>query len=125
MKLIRYRDNEYIKPGVLDKENNIRDASTLVNDWTSKTINLETIQKVKNVNIIDLPTVDKEVSIAPCIGGVGKFICIGLNYADHAAESGMEVPSEPIVFMKATSAICGPNDDIIIPKDSKKIRLGS
>jgi len=120
MKLLRYRDNNTTKPGIIDNDNNIRDVSSIVKDWTAKTINYSIFKKILIHNINDLPKVSDKVSIAPCIGEVGKFICIGLNYADHAAESGMEVPSEPIVFMKATSAISGPNDDIIIPKNSKK-----
>jgi 2-keto-4-pentenoate hydratase/2-oxohepta-3-ene-1,7-dioic acid hydratase in catechol pathway len=120
MKLIRYRDDNSIKPGILDNDGMIKDVSSLVNDWTGKTLNQETINKVNNFNISNLPSINNEVAIAPCVGDVGKFICIGLNYSDHAAEAGMEVPSEPIIFMKATSAICGPNDDIIIPKNSKK-----
>ncbi len=120
MKLLRYRKNGLIEPGILDVEGNIRNASSLTKDWSNKTLNLENINKLSAANISALPKVDDIISIAPCIGGVGKFICIGLNYSDHAAETGMEVPKEPIIFMKATSSICGPNDDIIIPKNSNK-----
>ena len=120
MKLLRYRYNNSVKPGVLDSDNIIRDVSSLVDDWTPKTINIETIQKVKNYNFFNLPIIKDNISMAPCVGEVGKFICIGLNYLDHATEAGMEVPKEPIIFMKATSSICGSNDDIIIPKNSKK-----
>ena len=121
MKLLRYRDNNIIKPGVLDEDNNIRDISSIINDLTAKTVNDSTFKKILNYNIFDLPLVNNTISLAPCIGDVGKFICIGLNYADHAAESGMKVPTEPIVFMKATSSICGPNDDIVITKNSQNI----
>jgi 2-keto-4-pentenoate hydratase/2-oxohepta-3-ene-1,7-dioic acid hydratase in catechol pathway len=120
MKLLRYRDRNTIKPGILDNTGKIRDISSLVNDWTGTTLNDQTINEVKDNNFNNLPLVHKDVLLAPCVGNVGKFICIGLNYSDHAAETGMEVPKEPIIFMKATSAISGPNDDIIIPKNSKK-----
>ena len=120
MKLLRYRDGNSVKPGILDNTGKTRDISSLINDWTSTTLNDQTINKVKDNNFNNLPVVHEDVLLAPCIGKVGKFICIGINYSDHAAETGMEVPKEPIIFMKATSAICGPNDDIIIPKNSKK-----
>ncbi len=122
MKTLRYRINENIMPGILDSKNNIRDASSLVNDWDNKTINIENIQKIKTTDLNSLPIVDKIDSIAPCLSkeSVGKFICIGLNYADHAEETGQKVPPEPIIFFKATSAIVGPNDNIKIPKNSTK-----
>ena len=120
MKLLRYRKNGSVKPGILDDEGNIREASSMTNDWTSQTVSINNLTKLIDINTTGLPIVDDSVSIAPCLGKVGKFICVGLNYSDHAAETGMGVPKEPIVFMKATSAICGPNDDIIIPKNSKK-----
>ena len=122
MKTLRYRINENIMPGILDSKNNIRDASSLVNDWDNKTINIENIQKLKTTDLNSLPIVDKIDSIAPCLSkeSVGKFICIGLNYADHAEETGQKVPPEPIIFFKATSAVVGPNDDIEIPKNSTK-----
>ena len=120
MKLLRYREGNSIKPGILDEDNKIRDISSIISDWTSKTINYETINNVKNHNTNDLLVVSDSVSLAPCLGEIGKFLCIGLNYSDHAREAGMEVPKEPIIFMKATSSICGPNDDVVIPKNSKK-----
>ena len=120
MKLLRYRDGKVVKPGILDDAGKIRDVSLAVKDWTGTTINDEIINRIKNNDINKFPVVDANVSLAPCIGNVGKIICVGLNYSDHALETGMEVPKEPIIFMKATSAICGPNDDIIIPKNSKK-----
>jgi|TARA_B100001964_G_C14093229_1_gene535777 2-keto-4-pentenoate hydratase/2-oxohepta-3-ene-1,7-dioic acid hydratase in catechol pathway len=120
MKLLRYRDGQLVKPGILDDAGKIRDVSLAVKDWTRTTINDEIINRIKNNDINKFPVVDANVSLAPCIGNVGKIICVGLNYSDHALETGMEVPKEPIIFMKATSAICGPNDDIIIPKNSKK-----
>ena len=120
MKLLRYRKNGSVKPGILDEEGNIREASSIVHDWTSQTVNISNLSKLNEINTTDLPIVNDTVSIAPCLGEVGKFVCAGLNYSDHAAETGMAVPKEPIIFMKATSAICGPNDNIIIPKNSTK-----
>ena len=120
MKLLRYREDNTIKPGILDISGQIRDISSIINDWTGKTINDQIINIVKGYDLNNLPIVNNDVSIAPCVGDVGKFICIGLNYSDHASEIGAEVPKEPIIFMKATSSICGPNDNIIIPKKSKK-----
>ena len=120
MKLLRYRDGNNIKPGILDTEEKIRDVSSLVNDWNNETINIHHLTKIMKSDLSSLPIVNSDVSLAPCVDNVGKFICIGLNYSDHAQETGMEVPKEPIIFMKATSAICGPNDEIIIPKNSSK-----
>ena len=120
MKLLRYRDGNSIKPGILDTEEKIRDVSSLVNDWNNETINIHHLTKIMKSDLSSLPIVNSDVSLAPCVDNVGKFICIGLNYSDHAEETGMEVPKEPIIFMKATSAICGPNDEIIIPKNSSK-----
>tara|TARA_Y100000590_G_scaffold470216_1_gene662830 strand:+ start:7469 stop:8305 length:837 start_codon:yes stop_codon:yes gene_type:complete len=120
MKLLRYRYQNSIKPAIVDDENNIRDVSSIIEDWAGNTINDETINIVKNSDINKFSIIDKNVSIAPCIGNVGKFLCIGLNYSDHALETKMKIPSEPIIFMKATSSISGPNDDIVLPKNSKK-----
>ena len=122
MKTLRYRDGNSVKPGILDKNDKIRDASTLVQDWDSSTITIEKLESIKSIDLFSLPIVDKIDSIAPCVckKTIGKFICIGLNYSDHAAESGMEVPPEPIMFFKATSAVIGPNDNVIIPKNSLK-----
>ena len=122
MKTLRYRDGNSEKPGVFDSDENIRDVSSLINDWDNTTVTIEKLESIKSVDLSTLPKAEKVDSLAPPISkiSVGKFICIGLNYSDHAAETGMEVPKEPIMFMKATSAICGPNDDIIIPKNSLK-----
>ena len=122
MKILRYRDGNSEKPGVLDSDENIRDVSSLINDWDNTTVTIEKLESIKSVDLSTLPKAEKVDSLAPPISkiSVGKFICIGLNYSDHAAETGMEVPKEPIMFMKATSAICGPNDDIIIPNNSLK-----
>jgi 2-keto-4-pentenoate hydratase/2-oxohepta-3-ene-1,7-dioic acid hydratase in catechol pathway len=122
MKTLRYKKDNSVKPGILDSEENIRDASTLVHDWDDSTVTVEKLGSIKSSDIDTLPKVDNIDSIAPCVckKSIGKFICIGLNYSDHAEETGMEVPPEPIMFFKATSAVIGPNDDVIIPKKSLK-----
>ena len=122
MKTLRYRDGDSVKPGILDKEENIRDASSIVEDWDSTTITVERLNSISESDISSLPMVENIDSIAPCVckKTMGKFICIGLNYSDHAEETGMEVPPEPIMFFKATSAVIGPNDNVIIPKNSTK-----
>ena len=120
MKLLRYGQKGHEKPGVLDNENQIRDLSGVVADIDGRTINPGSLAKLLAIDPTGLPLVDGNPRLGPCVGGVGKFMCIGLNYSDHAAESGMQVPDEPVLFMKATSAISGPNDDIIIPRGSRK-----
>ena len=122
MKTLRYRNGNSVKPGILDNENNIRDASSLVHDWDDTTVTVEKLESIKSIDLNTLPKVDSVDSIAPCVckKSIGKFICIGLNYSDHAEETGMKVPPEPILFFKATSAVIGPNDDVIIPKKSLK-----
>jgi len=122
MKTLRYREGNSVKPGILDKEGKIRDASSIVDDWDNTTVTVEKLHSIQSADLSSLPVVDNNVSIAPCVckQSIGKFICIGLNYSDHAEETGMEVPPEPIMFMKATSAVTGPNDDVIIPKNSFK-----
>ncbi len=120
MKLLRYKKDNLVQPGILDNENKVRNVFSLVKDWNNLTISVDDLDRIKNIDLSSMPIADEDYTFAPCISGVGKFICIGLNYSDHAAETGMEVPKEPIIFMKATSAICGANDDIIIPKKSVK-----
>ena len=122
MKTLRFRTGSLVKPGILDSDSNIRDASSLVNDWDSSTVKIEKLESIKSVDLNSLPQVENIDSIAPCVSeqSMGKFICIGLNYSDHAEEAGMKVPPEPIIFFKATSAVIGPNDDVIIPKNSIK-----
>jgi len=122
MKILRIRIGDKVKPGILDADKNIRDASTIVTDWDNENITIDKLNEVNNHDITSLPKVELFDSIAPCVckKSVGKFICIGLNYSDHAEETGMTVPPEPIIFFKATSAITGPNDNIIIPKQSIK-----
>jgi 2-keto-4-pentenoate hydratase/2-oxohepta-3-ene-1,7-dioic acid hydratase in catechol pathway len=117
MKLLRYGPQGAERPGILDSKGRIRDLSAVVPDVAGEVLSrLETLK----VDPETLPLVEGNPRLGPCVGGTGKFICIGLNYADHAAESGMAVPSEPVIFMKATSAICGPNDPILIPRGSVK-----
>jgi len=122
MKILRYRMGGFVKPGILDREKKVRDASSLVHDWDSSTITIEKLDSIKSIDLSTLPEIEKIDSLAPFVSkeSIGKFICIGLNYSDHAAETGMEVPPEPIMFMKATSAVIGPNDNVIIPKNSQQ-----
>jgi len=122
MKTLRYREGNSVKPGIVDKEGKIRDASRIVDDWDNTSVTVEKLHSVQSMDLSSLPVVDNNVSIAPCVckKSIGKFVCIGLNYSDHAEETGMEVPPEPIMFMKATSAVIGPNDNVIIPKNSFK-----
>ena len=122
MKTLRYREGNSVKPGIVDKEGKIRDASSIVDDWDNTTVTVEKLHSIQSADLSLLPVVDNNVSIAPCVckKSIGKFICIGLNYSDHAEETGMKVPPEPIMFMKATSAVIGPNDDVLIPKNSFK-----
>src|SRR5580698_6407342 len=120
MKLLRYGPVGQEKPGVLAADGGIRDLSGTIPDLAGRALLPESIEKLRHTDISRLPKVPGEPRIGACVGSVGKFICIGLNYSDHAAESGMAVPVEPVVFMKATSAICGPYDDVIIPRGSEK-----
>ena len=118
MKLLRYGQIGSEKPGLLDENGVIRDLSEHVNDISAETLLPENIEKLKIIDYKTLPEVSSEVRLGPCVGQIGNFICIGLNYSDHAKESGMEVPSEPVIFSKITSSICGPNDDVIIPRNA-------
>ncbi|PJI42272.1 fumarylacetoacetate hydrolase family protein [Ferrovibrio sp.] len=120
MKLLRYGPAGQEKPGILDASGAIRDLSGVVKDINGDVLAADGLAKLKGVDLSKLPAVSGNPRIGPCVNGVGKFICIGLNYSDHAAETGATVPPEPIIFMKATSAITGPNDDVIIPKNSQK-----
>jgi 2-keto-4-pentenoate hydratase/2-oxohepta-3-ene-1,7-dioic acid hydratase in catechol pathway len=120
MKLLRYGATGREKPGILDSSHTIRDLSGVVSDIGGDTLLPESLEKLRALDTSTLPKVDGTPRIGPCVAGVGKFICVGLNYSDHAAESGMKVPSEPIIFMKATSCIVGPNDDVEIPRGSQK-----
>lgn len=118
MKFLRYGAPGAEKPGVLDADGNIRDLSRLVSDLSGTV--LENLSALSGMDVSALPLVEGEPRLGSPVSGTGKFICIGLNYADHAAESGMDVPPEPVIFMKASSAICGPNDPIVIPRGSTK-----
>ena len=120
MKLLRYGPAGAEKPGVLDADGAIRDLSGAIADISCDALLPDSIEKLKAIDPASLPKVDGSPRIGACVGNVGKFMCIGLNYSDHAAETGGEVPSEPILFMKANSAIQGPNDDVIIPRDSEQ-----
>jgi 2-keto-4-pentenoate hydratase/2-oxohepta-3-ene-1,7-dioic acid hydratase in catechol pathway len=120
MKLLRYGLPGEEKPGILASDGTIRDLSGLISDLAGPALLPDAMDKLRQANTSDLPRVAGKPRIGPCVGSVGKFICIGLNYSDHAAESGMAVPAEPVVFMKATSSICGPNDDVVIPRGAKK-----
>ena len=120
MKLLRYGSLGLEKPGILDSQGQIRDLSRVVPDIAGQSLTPESIERLRNFNIMALPVVTGQPRIGPCVGQVGKFICIGLNYSDHAAETGMAIPAEPIVFMKATSAIIGPHDNVVIPRGSQK-----
>lgn len=120
MKLLRVGAKGAEKPAILDADGSIRDLSGVVSDIGGETLTPEGLARIRATDIGVLPKLDAGQRIGPCVADVGKFICVGLNYADHAAETGAKIPNEPILFMKATSAICGPNDDVIIPKNSIK-----
>jgi 2-keto-4-pentenoate hydratase/2-oxohepta-3-ene-1,7-dioic acid hydratase in catechol pathway len=120
MKLLRYGKPGKEKPGLLDGAGRIRDLSGHIDDVAGAAISPASLKKLSKLKPEDLPLVKGNPRLGPCVAGTGKFICIGLNYADHAAESGMAVPPEPVIFMKATSAICGPYDEVEIPRNSVK-----
>jgi ureidoglycolate lyase len=120
MKLLRIGAKGAEKPAILAEDGTIRDLSGVVGDIAGQALTPEGLAKIRATDIGVLPKLDANQRIGACVGSVGKFICIGLNYADHAAETGAPIPAEPIIFMKATSAIVGPNDDVIIPKNAIK-----
>jgi 2-keto-4-pentenoate hydratase/2-oxohepta-3-ene-1,7-dioic acid hydratase in catechol pathway len=120
MKLLRYGNPGQEKPGLLDENGTIRDLSGAIPDVGGDSLLPESLARLRQIDPATLPKVDGASRIGPCVANVGKFICVGLNYSDHAAESGMTVPGEPIIFMKATSSIVGPNDDLEIPRGSEK-----
>ncbi|MDR5784286.1 ureidoglycolate lyase [Caballeronia sp. LZ065] len=120
MKLLRYGPKGQEKPGLLDAEGRIRDLSKVVDDITGATLTEASLAKLRAVDVATLPVVDGNPRVGPCVGRIGKFVCIGLNYADHAAESNLPVPTEPVIFNKWTSAISGPDDDVEIPRNSVK-----
>ena len=120
MKLLRVGAKGAEKPAILAQDGSIRDLTGVVADIGGATLLPEGLEIIAGTDIASLPTLSADERIGPCVANVGKFICIGLNYADHAAETGAPIPEEPIIFMKATSAIIGPNDDVIIPKNAIK-----
>lgn len=120
MKLIRHGSPGEERPGLIDAAGRMRDLSEIIPDIAGEVLDPDYLEKLAVLDAEALPLVPAGTRIGACVGRVGKFICVGLNYADHAAESGMDVPSEPVLFFKATSAICGPNDDVIIPRGSAK-----
>jgi 2-keto-4-pentenoate hydratase/2-oxohepta-3-ene-1,7-dioic acid hydratase in catechol pathway len=120
MKLLRYGPVGQEKPGLLDRDGNIRDLSGVVRDIDGETLAPASLDRLRRLDPASLPLVSGNPRLGPCIGNVPKFLAIGLNYRAHAAEAGQPIPSEPVIFMKATSCICGPNDDVIIPKGSEK-----
>jgi 2,4-diketo-3-deoxy-L-fuconate hydrolase len=120
MKLVRYGAPGAERPGLIDADGQLRDLSAHVADITGSVLTPEGLAKLAAIDPATLPVVEGETRFGPCVGTVGKFLCIGLNYSDHAAESGMTVPPEPVLFTKATSAIIGPNDDVAIPRGSVK-----
>ncbi|PJF09835.1 fumarylacetoacetate hydrolase family protein [Pseudorhodobacter sp. MZDSW-24AT] len=120
MKLLRHGAPGAERPGLLHSDGSIRDLTGIVPDIAGAVLSDVGLSALRGIDAAKLPVVDAGSRLGPCVAGTGKFICIGLNYADHAAESGLAVPPEPVIFMKATSAICGPNDPIIIPRTSEK-----
>ncbi len=121
MKFLRIGIKGKEKPAVLDKDGKIRDLSSKIKDFSPEFLNNSSINNFKNLNLVDLPELPKSERVGACIAKPGKFVAIGLNYSDHAKETGAKTPIEPIVFMKATSSISGPYDDIEMPKDSSKL----
>jgi 2-keto-4-pentenoate hydratase/2-oxohepta-3-ene-1,7-dioic acid hydratase in catechol pathway len=120
MKLLRYGEPGQERPALLDSNGGIRDLSDLIGDLSGTALSPESIAHLQSLDPTTLPLVEGTPRIGPCVGKIGKFICIGLNYADHAAETGADIPKEPIIFNKWTSAIVGPNDNVEIPRNSKK-----
>ena len=121
MKLLRVGNKGNEKPGILDIDGKIRDISSHVNDLNPENLNFELISKIQKIDLSKLPELSSNERVGSCITSPGKFVAIGLNYSDHAAEVGAEIPKEPIMFMKATSSMCGPNDDIELVTGSKKL----
>ena len=120
MKLVRYGADGQEKPGMIDADGTLRDLSAHVADITGATLGDDNIAKLRALDPATLPAVEGNPRMGACVGDIGKFMCIGLNYADHAAETGADIPEHPILFMKANSAITGPNDDVVMPRGSTK-----
>jgi 2-keto-4-pentenoate hydratase/2-oxohepta-3-ene-1,7-dioic acid hydratase in catechol pathway len=120
MKLLRYGPPGQEKPGLLDRSGRIRDLSGQIADLKGSALGPRGLDRLRNLDAESLPLVEGKPRLGPCVGRIGKFLCIGLNYSDHAAETGAPIPKEPIIFIKADTAISGPNDPVVIPRDSKK-----
>ena len=120
MKLLRYGPQGTEKPGMMAADGTIRDLSGHIGDLAGAELSDAALDQLRAIDVNSLPVVEGSARLGPCVGNIGKFVCIGLNYADHAAESGMALPEEPVIFFKATSAITGPNDDVEIPRHSVK-----
>ena len=120
MKLLRFGNIGEEKPGAIDSNGIIRDLSSIINDLNGQSIDDLTMERLRKINLKSLPAVSNNIRIGPCIGSVGKFLSIGLNYSDHAAETGLPIPEHPILFLKATSSIVGPNDTVYMPRGSTK-----
>ena len=121
MKLVRWGSKGAEKPGVIDSEGRVRDLSGVTPDVAGKRLGAAALREIAALDPTTLPLVPANTRLGPCVGGVGKIVCVGLNYSDHAAESNMPVPKEPVLFLKATSSITGPNDDVLIPPGAKKV----
>ncbi|MCB1549403.1 MAG: fumarylacetoacetate hydrolase family protein [Hyphomicrobiaceae bacterium] len=121
MKLLRHGPVGQERPGLLDKDGNIRDLSGVIDDIAGKVLSPQGLAMLAALDPKSLPMVSKDARLGPCVGGVGKIIAVGLNYADHAKEAGLEPPREPVLFAKAVTSLCGPNDDVIQPKGSTKL----
>jgi 2,4-diketo-3-deoxy-L-fuconate hydrolase len=120
LKLVRYGPADAEKPGLIDTDGVIRDLSHMIDDIAGDVLSPPSMRRLAALDPASLPLVDDDPRLGPCVGRVGKFLCIGLNYADHAAETGATIPPEPVLFAKATSAIIGPNDDVVLPRGSRK-----
>lgn len=121
MKLVRFGVAGAEKPGLIDPTGTLRDLSGKVTDIGGDTLSDAGLDEIRSLDTSTLPAVPGDTRLGPCVGNVGKYVCIGLNYSDHAAEANMPIPEEPIIFFKATSSIMGPNDDIVLPKHSQKV----
>jgi 2,4-didehydro-3-deoxy-L-rhamnonate hydrolase len=121
MKLLRYLEDSTLRPGLCDADGNVRDLSSVIDDISGDVLKSQGISRLRQLRQDALPLVREPLTLGPCVGKSGKFICVGLNYADHARESGEAIPEEPVLFLKATSAITGPNSPIVKPRNSTKL----
>jgi 2,4-didehydro-3-deoxy-L-rhamnonate hydrolase len=121
MKLVRFGNAGQERPGLVDQQGKLRDLSQVVDDIAGRTLLPESLSRLRALDPASLPLVPGTPRLGPCVGRVGKFVAVGLNYSDHAAESNMPVPKEPVLFMKATSCICGPDDNIVVPRGAQKV----